>query len=372
MSADEELRRLQRKAYGRAGGLTAEDARRLRDLEQAHAAIVREVSLPIPAARETIPRMTSPAPTPAPDGRAESEPALEELLGPGPEDADAAAKDSADAREPAAAPGTRAVLRRHWQFVTVSAVLLLALGIGIGWAVFAPPSDAIALTAEQQERRALLEDESDFDPGTLRAVGQDDDSGAIVWLGTKGEGDLTCAVVDVDDATQSQCQRTSDFQNVGINVAVMRPGETVDEVTAVFTTINAYIVVATDGDPIASIQQWDSSSSILAQFVGDERTRAEELVAQGFEMNLSVVGYFRDEPVWMANRYGETVEPEACLIVDAAQLDAVCLPSTTAIDVGLSTFVSDDGSGSGPGSSLTLAFTASQTPYLTITEARAG
>ncbi|MBQ3358492.1 MAG: hypothetical protein IJG47_06275, partial [Microbacterium sp.] len=112
MSADEELRRLQRKAYGRAGGLTAEDARRLRDLEQAHAAIVREVSLPIPAARETIPRMTSPAPTPAPDGRAESEPALEELLGPGPEDADAAAKDSADAREPAAAPGTRAVLRR--------------------------------------------------------------------------------------------------------------------------------------------------------------------------------------------------------------------------------------------------------------------
>ena len=63
---------------------------------------------------------------------------------------------------------------------------------------------------------------------------------------------------------------------------------------------------------------------------------------------------------------------EACLIVDAAQLDAVCLPSTTAIDVGLSTFVSDDGSGSGPGSSLTLAFTASQTPYLTITEARAG
>ncbi len=366
----DELRSLQRRAYGRDGGLTGIEAARLRELQRVRTA----APLPVvtTGAAEADPMSSEPAPAPASDRPTDRAPSLGESLGPGPEDADAAAKDSADAREPEAAPGTRAVLRRHWRFVTVSAVLLLALGIGIGWAVFAPPSDAIALTAEQQERRALLEDESDFDPGTLRAVGQDDDSGAIVWLGTKGEGDLTCAVVDVDDATQSQCQRTSDFQNVGINVAVMRPGETVDEVTAVFTTINAYIVVATDGDPIASIQQWDSSSSILAQFVGDERTRAEELVAQGFEMNLSVVGYFRDEPVWMANRYGETVEPEACLIVDAAQLDAVCLPSTTAIDAGLSTFVSDDGSGSGPGSSLTLAFTASQTPYLTITEARAG
>ncbi|MCK2029297.1 hypothetical protein [Microbacterium galbinum] len=366
----DELRSLQRRAYGRDGGLTGIEAARLRELQRVRTA----APLPVvtTGAAEADPMSSEPAPAPASDRPTDRAPSLGESLGPGPEDADAAAKDSADAREPEAAPGTRAVLRRHWRFVTVSAVLLLALGIGIGWAVFAPPSDAIALTAEQQERRALLEDESDFDPGTLRAVGQDDDSGAIVWLGTKGEGDLTCAVVDVDDATQSQCQRTSDFQNVGINVAVMRPGETVDEVTAVFTTINAYIVVATDGDPIASIQQWDSSSSILAQFVGDERTRAEELVAQGFETNLSVVGYFRDEPVWMANRYGETVEPEACLIVDAAQLDAVCLPSTTAIDAGLSTFVSDDGSGSGPGSSLTLAFTASQTPYLTITEARAG
>ncbi|MFK0401927.1 hypothetical protein ACIQTT_06310 [Microbacterium sp. NPDC090225] len=372
MSDLDELRSLQSKAYGREGGLTHIEAARLRELQEARSwAALPAVA---PEVMESGSAASVSAPAAASDRPPDSLPTLEESLGldTGEEEADATDTATTDAREPDAAPAMRTVLRRHWRFATVSSVLLLALGLGIGWVVFAPPSDAIALTAEQQERRALLEDESDFDPGTLRAVGQDDDSGAIVWLGTKGEGDLTCAVIDVDEATQSQCQRTSDFEDFGINVSVMRPGESVDEVTATFTTVNAYIVLATDGQPIASMQQWDSSSSILAQFVGDERTRAEELVAQGFEMNLSVVGYFQEKPVWMANRYGETVEPETCLIVDAAQLDAVCLPSTTAIDVGLSSFVSDDGSGSGPGSALTLAFTASQTPYLTITAVGAG
>lgn len=371
MSTDDELRDLQRRAYGRAGALTREEAGRLRELQQSRRTNIGKPSAPLREMVDAVPHTT--APTPGSDRPDDGEPKRGESRGFGSaKEADAAETARTDAREPVETPGMATVLRRHWRSVMVSSMLLLALGTGIGWALFAPPSDAVALTAEQQERRALLEDESDFDPGTLGAAGKDDDSGAIVWLGTKGEGDLTCAVVDVDVATQSQCQRTSDFEDLGINVSVMLPGENVDEVTAVFTSLNAYVFLASDGRPGTAFQRWDSSSSILARFTGDERTRAEELVAQGFEMNLSVVGYFRDEPVWMANRYGETVEPETCLIVDAAQLDAVCLPSTTAIDVGLSTFVSDDGSGSGAGSSLTLAFTAGQTPYLTITAGRAG
>jgi hypothetical protein len=351
VSAEDELRALQRKAYGRTGDVTRDEADRLRELQQGRPGVSAE-----PAA--TADAMAEPH-----ADSVEVEPA---------EVSDASEEGPAEEREPVAIPGVRAVLRRHWRFIAVCSVLLLALGVGVGWVVFAPPSDAIALTAEQQERRALLEVESDFDPGTLRAVGKDDDSGAIAWLGTKGEGDLTCAVIDVDEATQSQCQRTSDFEDFGINVSVMLAGEVVDDVTATFSTLNAYIVRATDGRPIASMQQWDSSSSILAQFVGDERARAEDLVAQGFEMNLAIVGSFQEKPVWMANRYGETVEPETCLIVDAGQSAPVCLPSTAAIEDGLSVFVSDDGSGSGPGAALTLAFTASQMPFLTITVSGTG
>ncbi|MCB8043481.1 hypothetical protein JM654_02660 [Microbacterium oxydans] len=44
-------------------------------------------------------------------------------------------------------------LRRLPVLVPVVSVLLLAAGVGIGWAVFAPPSPEVTLTAVQQDRR---------------------------------------------------------------------------------------------------------------------------------------------------------------------------------------------------------------------------
>lgn len=382
MTDADELRALQRKAYGREGALTRTEAARLRELQQARHSVAPD---PVPDRADVIDAVPgATASAPVSDGVR----SIEEQLGfaavadtAGAPAADAADEDAAfvgesapDAESRTVEPRTLepralgAVLRRHWRAVTVSAVLLLVAGLGIGWLVFGPVSTAVALTADEQTRRATLEDESDFDPGTLRAAGRDDELGAIVWLGTKGEGDLTCAVIDVGEDSQSQCQRTTDFEDFGVNVSVMLPGESVDEVTANFTSINAYIVLSSEGVAMTAFQQWDSSSSILAQFVDEERTRAEELVERGFEMNLAVVGYFRDEPVWMANRYGETVDPETCLIVDADGGDPVCLPSVQAIEDGLSVVLVDVSTGASTGT-LTLAFTASQAPYLTITEA---
>lgn len=372
MTDADELRALQRRAYGREGTLTRAEAARLRELQQASPSVAGD---PVPVLFDALAGTSVPGRESDHRRRIEQQPgvvAVDDAQTAQDADASGATGASTSVTEAARVPelpALRVLLRRHWRLITVASVLLLVIGFGLSWLVFGPSSTAVALTADEQNRRATLEVESDFDPGTLRAVGKDEDSGAIAWLGTKGSGDLTCAVIDVGEATQSQCQRTSDFEEVGINVQVMLAGEAIDDATATFTTVNAYIVLATDGRPMASMQQWDSSSSILAQFAGDERTRAEELVAQGFEMNLSIVGYFHEEPVWMANRYGETVEPETCLIVDAGRGDPVCLPSTAAIEDGLSVFVSDDGSGSGHDSALELAFTASQMPYLTITAA---
>lgn len=370
MTDIDELRALQRKAYGREGALTRAEAARLRELQQARPSFAPDPAPPMSDVIDPVIGM----PAPAPDRPASVEEQLGFVAG---KETDAALDTDASGEAAASAPATEprapesrasgALLRRHWRLVTVSTVLLLVTGLGIGWLVFGPVSTAIALTADEQTRRATLEDESDFDPGTLRAAGRDDDLGAIAWLGTKGDGDLTCAVIDVGEETQSQCQRTTDFEDFGVNVSVMLPGETVDEVTAVFTSINVYIVLSSAGVPMAAFQQWDSSSSILAQFVGEERTRAEELVESGFEMNLTIVGYFQEAPVWMANRYGETVEPETCLIVDADGGDPVCLPSVQAIEDGLSLVFVDASTGASAGT-LTLAFTAGQTPYLTITE----
>lgn len=357
MSESNELRELQRRAYGRDAALTRVEAARLRELQGRRAPAYSETTAAPGGGREDH---AAPAPArDSPPGEVEPTDPLEQLLA-----ADRATESEETAPEQRS--GSRAVLRRHWRTVVVASTLLLVAGFGAGWAMFAPHSDDVPLMSSEQERRSELERERDFDIGTVRAVGRDDERDALVWWGTKDDGALTCVVIDVQGQTESQCQRTEDFENVGVNVSVMLPGGTEENGVFEYASVNAYVLLSASGEPMVSISQWDSSTSISAQFAGEERDRAEELVAQGFEMNLSIVGYFRDEPVWMGNRYGETVEPETCLIVDGADADVACLPTLVAIENDLTVRVVDEGTSPKRDVELTLAFTATQTPYLVI------
>lgn len=356
MKEPEELRELQRKAYGRDGGLTRSEAARLRELQQSTGGVAV-----VPESPAAAPEALTAAPDDAFitalgfDAAVAAEPVREPIAD--------IAEPTDEPQTSAARPSIRAAVRTHWLAGALAGVVLLALGLGIGWALFAPHSRGIPLTAAQHERQRVLTENSDFDPGSLIGVGEDDD--ALVWYGTKNEGELACIVIDVGDLSETQCQTTDEMSPFGLNASVMLPPEAGSEESFDFATVNGTVMFSTQGEPVAIIQRWTSDDSMLGQFTGDERARAEELLDQGLLANLSIVGYFRDAPVWVANRWTNDREPDTCIIVDGAEGEQQCLPMSEAIDTGVTVLVFDEGS-TASASAITVAYTATQTPYLTI------
>ncbi|MGJ0390732.1 hypothetical protein [Microbacterium sp. CGR1] len=343
-----ELRALQLKAYGRDGGLTDADAARLHELEATRA--------PEPAAAAasdaTAPEMTVVEST--------DRPVSEEV-------ADAESADTSappGEAEPHTTPALRPALRQHWKAIAAASALLLVVGLAAGWALFGR-AGGVELTAEQQERRAELQADGGYDAGSLRAIGQEED--VLVWHATKEDGEMVCLILDTPQDSATQCQRSEDVQNgnaVGVSVSVDSgegEGEDAEQVWA-------SAVRTTDGELVAIIQRWPSSQNDwLSQFPGDERVRAEELLQQGFqEYSLSVVGYFRDAPIWYGQRL-EGATAEDCLVVDAIG-GIACGPLGEAQSSGLSIgSATADVSGNVEESwRITLAFTSNQTPYLVI------
>lgn len=367
-SEQAELRELQRKAYGRDGGLTDAEARRLRELEHAVAAAVAVV----PAA--TVPAL-APAPLTPERSPAERVTVAADARVPGQDVAaeSAARSDENDAETPADAaagvPGGvtrfRALLRGHWRVIIVAAALLLAVGIGAGWALFGNRGDDIPLTDVQQQRKLELSEKGGYDEGSVRAVGQDDD--ALVWYATKNDGAEVCLVLDVAEQSGDSCQPFDELTTFSLSAMTMLPGEGDGPSTGVM----AYLMYSTSGVPLVSIQRWDQSDGVLGQFAGAERARAEELMDGEDAMNLTVVGYFRERPVWLIDRWNGNGS-ETCLIVDGAEGRSTCRPNDDAISDGIAVYVSDDEVV--PGEELEASsiwrlevdYTPSQTPYLTI------
>jgi hypothetical protein len=365
-SEQAELRELQRKAYGRDGGLTDAEARRLRELEHVVAvAVVPAASVPaltpapLESARSPADRVTVAAGSGVPgrDVAAESAARSDE------DDAETPADAEADA--PGGATRFRTLLRGHWRVVTVAAALLLAVGIGAGWALFGSRGDDIPLTDVQQQRKLELYEKGGYDEGSVRAVGQDDD--ALVWYATKNDGADVCLVLDVAEQSGDNCQPFDELTTFSLSAMTMLPGEGDGPSTGVM----AYMMYSTSGAPLVSIQRWDQSYAVLDQFAGAERARAKELMDGDEAMNLTVVGYFRERPVWLIDRWNGNGS-ETCLIVDGAEGRSTCRPNDDAISDGIAVYVSDDEVVPGEeieASSiwrLEVDYTPSQTPYLTI------
>lgn len=362
-----EFRALQLKAYGRDGGLTEADAARLRELESSR----NEAETPAPPETRTS--------AAGPHGEAShADGAVRVIASPG----DAAGPDAATNRrdgeteaESAAEPvdggeshpstGLRGAIRQHWRVVAAAAVALVLVGLGAGWALFGRGDDGIALTAEQQQRRAELQSDGDFDPGTLRAIGSDED--ALVWFATKQDGKIICLTLDAAGKSANQCQPADDLDN-GNGIGVSVTEETADDGSS--DQVWASAARATTGEILAIVQRWNTGGQDwLSQFSGDEKDRAEELLGQGFEeYSVSIVGYVEDSPVW----FGQKIEdgaPSDCLIVDyfgAITCKTAGEAQTSGDGIAIEGDWADGSAATDPWS-IRLEFTPNGTPYLMIT-----
>jgi hypothetical protein len=348
MTDVDELRALQRKAYGPGGGLSAAEASRLDALQER----ARLDDAPAGASEDAgMPH----------DGDVEA-------VGDDPAETEATEEEPEATGEPAAAaPSARQVLSGQWRVLLVAAIVVLGVGLGAGWMLFAPRPSGIELTEEQRERGHTFADSEDFDSGTLRAVGRDED--AVAWYGTKRDGQLVCLLLDVGGIADTECVTAEDVQPFALSTSVMAPTPATDEETDHEpTSVSAYLALSTEGLPMVGIHRWTAANSMLTGFAGEDRDRAEELLEEGYVASLSIIGLFGDQPVWLAERYTADTEPETCLIVDGADRVTQCAPSASAREDGISVVAIDGGRDPSRATVLTLAFTESQAPYLTITE----
>lgn len=371
-----ELRALQSKAYGRGGGLSDADAARLAALESAR--VVRAAggaggAVAGAATRQPTEGRTServdgatPADDAAPAGDASPADDAAPAGDASPADDPSPAGDASPADDPSPADIARGTgtTRMRWTSLAAASAALLLVGLGVGWAVFAEKGDGIALTAAQQERRAALQDDGGYDPGSLRAIGQDDD--ALVWLATKDDGEMSCLTLDVAAESSTQCASTEDLERGwGFGVSVVAPAGDGDEPAEQFSATAAR---ATTGEFVAIVQRWDTSGNDwMSQFEGAERDRAEQLADEGFdEYTYSIVGNFQERPVWFGQRTTGAVT-EDCLVVDA--LDATqCVRAGESREggIGIRTTTFDEGAGRTVTSEVLLSFTRNGTPYLVV------
>lgn len=309
-SESAELRALQVRAYGRGGGLAEADAARLLELEsqRVESAEVARTAVAAPVVPGVNP-VDVVHPT---DGSVL--PHAEALVS---DTSSAVPADEGSPGRPLEETGLRAAIRQHWKAAVAASAAMLVIGLGVGWALFGHTGDVVALTSEQQQRRAELQAEGEFDAGSLRAIGQDE--GALVWYATKDDGETICITLDTAERSADQCQPAADLDNgngIGVSASVTVSDEEGEPPEQVW----ASAARAMNGEVVAIIQRWQSDQdSWLAQFQGEERERAEQLIEEGFEeYSFSIVGYFRDAPVWRAQRLDDD-DIGDCLIVDAVE-----------------------------------------------------
>lgn len=356
----DELRALQRKAYARDGGLTDADARRLRELERAR----QEETAAVREAPPADVGLVDSVPFDLESGRRAGIPEIQEAA-----IQDAATRASEPpASEPQPARAASRLFGRWWAVAAASA-LLLAIGVGAGWALFGQRPGTVILTAAQQERRSELDQEGEYDAGSLRPIGQDED--ALVWYATKDGGEQACLVIDIAQASSEACQE-ADTVPFSLSASVMVPpnaGSDAESGVAPGASVNAYMMLSTAGEPMVSIQRWSPDLAMISQFRGAERDRATELVSQGFNAGLLIVGEFQSEPVWLGTRFSEGDSfVEYCMIVDGIDGRTVCSADIDAAGRGVSTDVEGTVDGVPTTWNLRVQNTQDRTPYLTIAQ----
>ncbi|MGM1017374.1 MAG: hypothetical protein ACQEW8_07550 [Actinomycetota bacterium] len=292
-----ELRSLQARAYSRDGGLTAAEAARLAELEDRRRQSTEHADAPSTTARTPSSAVVDRADVPAVSVASTHGPAMpaanQEAEAPG-------------AQSPVQGPGAGA---KDWLVRAAAAVVILALGVAVGWILFGLDGDdtALPLTAAQQERRDELAAEGDYDPGSLRAIDEEDE--VLVWLATENEGERVCVILDPGaDATaeaNGTCDPIERAREVGISADLTIP---LQGNNSRYWWVTVFF--ARDDAPAVLI-----NSSVEETVTREDRTDAEqrmadEITALGHDADaLEIVGYRNEDPLWVAND-----DDEICLI----------------------------------------------------------
>lgn len=337
-----ELRSLQERAYGRGGGLSEAEAARLRELEVLRAASSAEAGGPRSEAARThgVPAVSAAqgADALAEVGRADVLPVAEgDAEAPGPSRSGLARGEmspSASNGVPSASaervpvddeappggdgesPGRG--LLRLWRQLSVTAVLLVGLGLGFGWVAFARHgADEIALTPEQESWRTAILAEGEYDSNSLHALREEE--GVIAWVATRDDGESSCLLLGDDGTPTPFCTAAKQVEEQGVfgGISRERDGRRVD--------VNAQLLFTASGEPALAMMSYETTSPSGITYATEEEARiARRLAEQGYDQNsLWVVGYDGDLSVWT----GVKVEAqESCLIVSGAQpeADAAC------------------------------------------------
>lgn len=308
LHADErdELRALQARAYGRDGGLSRAETRRLHELTGRRAGVRRDEE-PVLGTHE---------PVVAPNGTVTNGAVPE---GPAEESADEPfavlfARDADEAELPPAegsAPQSHRSPRRPAIVAAFVAALIVALivGFGAGWMLFGQKSaPSIALSAEQQQRQADVASEGDYDDGSLRALAQQDD--VLLWSATKGGGALTCLVIGNPETTGASCRTTELVRPRGLSLTLTQVGEQGSG------QITGQLLLSPGDEPAAALSFFryntDADGLETTYANEDEERFADSLAAEGFDRgSAQVVGYDGENPIWTALRADEGSQ---CLI----------------------------------------------------------
>ncbi|MEV8169952.1 hypothetical protein [Microbacterium sp. NPDC077486] len=298
----EERRALQRKAFGPGGGLTDAEAARLRQLDAAR-------------------RRPSPGPPPSLGSFAAAEDDDEPSAGDdAPVEPDEESADIVTAQSDVPAERRR---RRSLGMRALGAVVVLLLGVGVGWLAFGRSGGtAVSLSAEQQGWQSDLVASGRFDPGSVRALATEDD--AVIWVATQNGGASICLVLGAGESTTPSCNQREAVQEDGLwgEVTTQRDDEYTRQVMA-------HLLLTPDGEPAVSVDVSEYGSGEGGPtYANEAETRtAERLADDGFDPNsIWVAGYDRDVPIWTASE-GET--GRQCLIYDGATADAPRACETT-------------------------------------------
>jgi hypothetical protein len=320
-----ELRSLQERAYGRAGGLSDAEAARLKELQ--------ELRLVAVVAGRPLETASGVAPVVGRGSEATEDPPL---VGRGSEATERRAEraervevtkrgflrrlqGTGDASPPARSTiGLIRGLRARSLALAAAVIVAVLVGVLIGWVVFAPRTPhAVPLSAEQQSWQDEILVSAVYDPGSVRAIGEED--GTIVWFATRDDGAIVCAIIGDGVTTAPACRERDIAMMQGVQTSLRRAVEGGEGL------VEAQVQFDAEGDPAVL-----SSSSLIGGDAGgayateEEHATAALLTEGGYApTSLTVVGHDGDVPIWIglhldADRW--------CLIYDgsAAPVEAAC------------------------------------------------
>ena len=288
--ADEmtELRSLQERAYGRDGGLSDDEAARLRELER----------------------------TAGDEGEAPASPVqVEGRASEGGLAAEAPAETEPSSRRP---DGPASALRTHGALLAVVLVAAIGAGLLAGWLLFAHSApQGMPLDTEQQGWQEEILVSGVYDRGSLRAVAAED--GAVVWFATRDGGETVCAIIGDGVTTSPACRNRALALLQGVHTSLRRAVEGGEN------QVDAQMLLDAEGDPAVVTSNYLIGVDLDNAYANAaEQRTAESLIDEGYApTSLAVVGYDGDVPIWT----GMTIDDGRwCLIYRApsSPAESVC------------------------------------------------